>query len=205
VAFQVIPRERAFFDLLERASDGVSRGAAELAALIDELPHGEDRWRTIQDLEHAGDALTHRIMALLANTFVTPMDRQDIHRLASWLDDVLDSQEAVSDLLILHGVAEPIPHLRQQADVLVRATTAVVDVMGSLRSYGANGRTWADITRLEREGDRIYRRGVAELFSGEYRAMDVLKWKDILHEMEQAIDRCEDIADTVESIVLKHA
>ena len=205
MAFQVIPRERAFFDLLERASDGVSRGAAELAALIDELPHGEDRWRTIQDLEHAGDALTHRIMALLANTFVTPMDRQDIHRLASWLDDVLDSQEAVSDLLILHGVAEPIPHLRQQADVLVRATTAVVDVMGSLRSYGANGRTWADITRLEREGDRIYRRGVAELFSGEYRAMDVLKWKDILHEMEQAIDRCEDIANTVESIVLKHA
>jgi uncharacterized protein len=205
VPFQVIPRERAFFDLLERASEGVSRGAAELAALIDELPHGEDRWRTIQDLEHAGDALTHRIMALLANTFVTPMDRQDIHRLASWLDDVLDSQEAVSDLLILHGVAEPIPHLRQQADVLVRATTAVVDVMGSLRSYGANGRTWADITRLEREGDRIYRRGVAELFSGEYRAMDVLKWKDILHEMEQAIDRCEDIANTVESIVLKHA
>ena len=205
MAFQVIPRERAFFDLLERASEGVSRGAVELAALIDELPHGEDRWRTIQDLEHAGDALTHRIMALLANTFVTPMDRQDIHRLASWLDDVLDSQEAVSDLLILHGVAEPIPHLRQQADVLVRATTAVVDVMGSLRSYGANGRTWADITRLEREGDRIYRRGVAELFSGEYRAMDVLKWKDILHEMEQAIDRCEDIANTVESIVLKHA
>jgi uncharacterized protein len=205
VAFQVIPRERAFFDLLEQASEGVARGAAELAALIDELPHGEDRWRTIQDLEHAGDALTHRIMALLANTFVTPMDRQDIHRLASWLDDVLDSQEAVSDLLILHGVAEPIPHLRQQADVLVRATTAVVDVMGSLRSYGANGRTWADITRLEREGDRIYRRAVAELFSGEYRAMDVLKWKDILHEMEQAIDRCEDIANTVESIVLKHA
>jgi len=205
VAFQVIPRERAFFDLLERAADGVAEGARELAALVDELPHGEERWRRIQDLEHAGDDMTHRILSLLATTFVTPMDRQDIHRLASWLDDVLDSQEAVSDLLILHGVAEPIPQLRQQADVLVRATEAVVQVMRSLRSYGANGRTWADITRLEREGDRIYRRGVAALFSGEYRAMDVLKWKDILHEMEQAIDRCEDIADTVESIVLKHA
>jgi predicted phosphate transport protein (TIGR00153 family) len=205
VTFQVIPRERAFFDLLERAADGVADGARELAALVDELPHGEERWRRIQDLEHAGDDMTHRILSLLANTFVTPMDRQDIHRLASWLDDVLDSQEAVSDLLILHGVAEPIPQLRQQADVLVRSTEAVVQVMRSLRSYGANGRTWADITRLEREGDRIYRRGVAALFSGEYRAMDVLKWKDILHEMEQAIDRCEDIADTVESIVLKHA
>jgi uncharacterized protein len=205
VTFQVIPRERAFFDLLERAADGVAEGARELAALVDELPHGEDRWRRIQDLEHAGDDLTHRILALLANTFVTPMDRQDIHRLASWLDDVLDSQEAVSDLLILHAVAEPIPQLRQQAEVLVRATEAVVQVMRSLRSYGANGRTWADITRLEREGDRVYRRGVAALFSGDYRAMDVLKWKDILSEMEQAIDRCEDIADTVESIVLKHA
>ena len=145
------------------------------------------------------------MMSLLANTFVTPVDRQDIHRLASWLDDVLDSQEAVSDLLILHAVAAPIPQLRQQANVLVRATQAVVLTMRSLRTFGAAGKTWADITRLEREGDRVYRRGLADLFSGGYRPMEVLKWKDILLEMEHAIDRCEDIADTVESIVLKHA
>jgi uncharacterized protein len=205
VTFQVIPRELAFFDLLEQAADGAATGARELAALIDELPHGEERWRRIRDLEHAGDDLTHRILSLLANTFVTPVDREDIHQLASMTDDVLDSLEAVSDLLVLHAIAEPVPHLRQQADVLVRATDAVSAVMRSLRSYGANGRTWADITRLEREGDRVYRRAVADLFSGEYRPMEVLKWKDILHEMEQAIDRCEDIADTVESIVLKHA
>jgi uncharacterized protein len=205
VAFQVIPRERAFFDLLEQAAENVSTGARELAALIEELPHGEERWRRIQDLEHEGDDLTHRMMSLLANTFVTPIDRQDIHRLASLLDDVLDSAEAVSDLLILHAISEPIPQLRQQADVLARAAAAVVQVVRSLRSYGAIGGTWADITRLEREGDRVYRRGVAELFSGDYHPMEVLKWKDILHEMEQAIDRCEDIADTVESIVLKHA
>jgi uncharacterized protein Yka (UPF0111/DUF47 family) len=205
VTFQVIPRERAFFDLLEQAADGVAQGARELAALVDDLPHGEERWRRIQDLEDAGDDLTHRMMALLATTFVTPVDRQDIHRLASWLDDVLDSMHAVSDLLVLHAVNEPIPHLRQQADVLVRATGAVVRVVGGLRSYGAAGRDWAEITRLEREGDRIYRRAVAALFSGEHRPMEVLKWKDLLGEMEAAIDRCEDIADAVESIVLKHA
>jgi uncharacterized protein len=205
VTFQVIPRERAFFDLLEQAAEGVAQGARELDALIDDLPHGEERYRRIQDLEHAGDDLTHRMMALLATTFVTPVDRQDIHRLASWLDDVLDSMEAVSDLLVLHAVNEPIPHLRQQADVLVRATRAVVRVVGGLRSYGAAGRDWAEITRLEREGDRIYRRAVAALFSGDHRPMEVLKWKDLLGEMEAAIDRCEDIADAVESIVLKHA
>jgi predicted phosphate transport protein (TIGR00153 family) len=205
VTFQVIPRERAFFDLLEQAAEGVAQGARELDALIDDLPHGEERYRRIQDLEHAGDDLTHRMMALLATTFVTPVDRQDIHRLASWLDDVLDSMEAVSDLLVLHAVNEPIPHLRQQVDVLVRATRAVVRVVGGLRSYGAAGRDWAEITRLEREGDRIYRRAVAALFSGDHRPMEVLKWKDLLGEMEAAIDRCEDIADAVESIVLKHA
>lgn len=205
MTFQVIPRERAFFDLLEQAADGVAQGARELAALVDDLPHGEERWRRIQDLEDAGDDLTHRMMALLATTFVTPVDRQDIHRLASWLDDVIDSMHAVSDLLVLHAVNEPIPHLRQQADVLVRATGAVVRVVGGLRTYGAAGRDWAEITRLEREGDRIYRRAVAALFSGEHRPMEVLKWKDLLGEMEAAIDRCEDIADAVESIVLKHA
>ena len=159
----------------------------------------------VRDLEHAGDDLTHEILATLNTTFVTPFDRHDIHHLASAIDDVVDAQEAVADLLVLHEIDEPIPQLRQQTEVLVRATLAVASAVRGLQALDEVDRAWADIRRLEHEGDRIYRRAVAELYSGDYRAMDVLKWKDILHEMETAIDRCEDIANIIESIALKQA
>jgi predicted phosphate transport protein (TIGR00153 family) len=205
VVFQVIPRERAFFDLLERAADTAALGARELADLVDDTGAAAVHSARIQELEHDGDDLTHQIMATLNTTFVTPFDRQDIHDLASSIDDVLDGQEAVADLLVLLHIEEPIPHLRQQTDVLVRATKAVALAVRGLRSIGEVDRLWADINRLEREGDRVYRRAVADLYSGDYKAMDVLKWKDILREMEAAIDSCEDIADVIESIALKQA
>lgn len=203
--FQVIPRERAFFDLLEHAADNVSAGAGELRDLVLDIGAAPERSERIRQLEHDGDDLTHQIMALLNTTFVTPVDRHDIHHLASSLDDVLDATEAVSDLLVLHRISEPIPHLRQQTEVLVSATTAVARAMRSLRAPGSSDRAWVDIIRFERDGDHVYRRGVAALYSGDYGAMEVLKWKDILAQMESAIDRCEDIANTIESVVLKHA
>ncbi|HEX9124370.1 MAG TPA: DUF47 family protein [Actinomycetota bacterium] len=203
--FQVIPRERAFFDLLEQAAEGVVAGARELRELVGDFGHAEEHGRRIRDLEHEGDDLTHRMLAMLNTTFVTPLDRHDIHHLASSLDDVLDAQEAVADLLVLHRIEEPIPHLRLQTEVLVGATEAVARAMGALRSPRAADRAWIDIIRLEREGDHVYRRIVAELYSGNYRAMDVLKWRDIVEAIEHAVDRCEDIANTIESVVLKHA
>jgi len=205
VPFQVIPREQAFFDLLDRAADGVVTGARELAAMVADLGAAEGRSQRIQEIEHAGDELTHQAIALLNTTFVTPMDRQDIHRLATWLDDVLDAQEAVSDLLVLHRIREPISELGLQADILVRASEAIAAGIRGLRWMSDPELSRREITRLEREGDRVYRRGVARLFSGDHKAMEVLKWKDILEQMEAAIDRCEDIADVIESILVKQA
>jgi len=205
VPFRVIPREQAFFDLLEQAADGVADGARELLALVDDFGHADAHGRRIQELEREGDELTHRIMGLLNTTFVTPIDRHDIHHLASSLDDVLDGQEAVSDLLVLHHVQTPIPQLRQQAEILLGATRAAARAVRGLRSPHAIARPWVEILRFERDGDHVFRRAVAALYSGDYKAMDVLKWKDILEEMESAIDRCEDIANTVESIVVKLA
>src|SRR5438045_1217099 len=206
MVFQVIPRERAFFDLLERAADNAADGARELAAMVEDTGGASGYAGRVRDLEHVGDDLTHEILETLNTTFVTPFDRHDIHHLASAIDDVLDCQEAVADLLVLHAIQEPIPQFRQQTEVLVRATTAIVEAVRGLQFLDEVDRTtWADVKRLEREGDRIYRRAVAELYSGEYRAMDVLKWKDILHEMETAMDRCEDIANIIESIALKQA
>ncbi len=205
MVFQVIPRERLFYDLLELAADGVAVGARELVDLIDALPDAAEQHRRIRELEHEGDDLTHRIMATLNSTFVTPFDRQDIHTLASNLDDVLDAIEAVSDLLVLHRVEEPLPALRQQADVLVQITMAVAREVRHLRTLSSVERDWSDINRLEREGDHIYRRATADLFSGDHPAIEVLKWKDIVDQVEDAIDRCQSISNTMESIALKYA
>jgi len=205
VPFQVIPRELAFFDLFERSADGVEKATAELSVLLDDLGEADRHAQRIVDLEHAGDEITHEILALLHTTFVVPIDRHDIVHLSSSLDDILDSVDAVADLLVLHGITEPIPQFRPLVDVLVRAASAVGRGVRDLRSYRRIDRDAAEIRRHEREGDWVYRRAVAALYSGDYKAMDVLRWKDLLEQTEEAIDRCEDIANTLESLALKHA
>ncbi|MGE5458993.1 MAG: DUF47 domain-containing protein [Solirubrobacterales bacterium] len=203
--YQVIPRELAFFDLLDQAAEGTARAAIVLRELVDELGSPTERTGVIRDLEHAGDDLTHRIAALLNITFVTPVDRQDIHELASHLDDVLDAVDEVAEMLVLYRIEEPLPQFRLQVDVLVGATNAVARAVAGLRSMTPTPRIMTEIVRLERDGDHVYRNAVAALFAGDFKAMEVLKWKDILDEMEEAIDRCEDVANAVESISLKYA
>jgi predicted phosphate transport protein (TIGR00153 family) len=205
VPFQVIPRELAFFDLFEQAADGVDRAAAELLRLLDDLPNAETYARRITDLEHEGDEITHRTLALLHTTFVVPIDRHEVVRLASSLDDILDGIEAVADLIALLGIKEPIPSFRPLVEVLARATQAVGRAIRNLRTFHRIERAAAEIKRQEREGDWVYRRAVASLYSGDYRAIDVLRWKDLLAYTEAAIDRCEDIANTIESVAVKRA
>ena len=202
--FQVIPKEHAFFELFQRAGANVARAAAELADLTGDLSGAEAKAGRIKGLEHEGDELTHQILALLNTTFVTPFDREDIYRLASTLDDILDAVEAVSDMLVLHRVDETLPELHQQATVLVRATEAMQLALARLRSLTDLNGHLVEINRLENEGDRVYRKTVAHLYSGDFKAMDVLKWKDLVDQMEEAIDGCEDIANVIESIALKH-
>jgi uncharacterized protein Yka (UPF0111/DUF47 family) len=205
VPFQVIPRELAFFDLFDRAAGGVLRAVVDLAILLDDLPNAERHAQRIRDLEHEGDDLTHQIIALVNTTFVTPFDRKDMHRLASSLDDVIDCVEGLADLLVLLRIAKPLPQFVQQIEVLRRATTAVAQAVRELRSLHPLEAVLTEIKRAEREGDWVYRRGVAELYSGDYEPMQVLMWKDLLHQGETALDKCEDIANTVESVLLKFA
>jgi uncharacterized protein Yka (UPF0111/DUF47 family) len=205
VPFQVIPRELAFFDLFDRAAGGVLRAVVDLAILLDDLPNAERHAQRIRDLEHEGDDLTHQIIALVNTTFVTPFDRKDMHRLASSLDDVIDCVEGLADLLVLLRIAKPLPQFVQQIEVLRRATTAVAQAVRELRSLHPLEAVLTEIKRAEREGDWVYRRGVAELYSGDYEPMQVLMWKDLLHQGETALDKCEDIANTIESVLLKFA
>ncbi len=201
--FQVIPRELIFYDLLEAAANNVAEGAGELLALVDDLPHVVEHAARIRALESAGDDLTHEIISTLNQTFVVPIDRHDILHLASALDDVLDFQEGIADLLELLPIDEVFPRFRTLVEVLARTCGAVVRTVGDLQVLRALPPDIAAIKRAEREGDFIYRRAIADLYSGDYRPLEVLMWKDLLHQVESAIDRCEDVANQIESVVAK--
>jgi predicted phosphate transport protein (TIGR00153 family) len=203
--FQVIPRSHDFYELFDRAAANMAETAELLNKLMTDFRDPEAAHAEIRQREHEGDEITHEIMRALNTTFVTPFDREDIHSLASRVDDILDGMEAVADLLVLHHIEEILPEMRQQAEVLARAADQTYQAMTQLRGFAGLDQYWVEINRLENEGDRVYRKTVAHLFSGEFKAMDVLKWKDLVDQMEAAIDGCEDVANTLESIVLKHA
>jgi hypothetical protein len=202
---RILPREESFYDLFEKAAGNLSEGARLLMKLLTDFDDPESSHAEIRQREHEGDEITHQIIRALNTTFVTPFDREDIHRLASNIDDILDAIEAVSDLLVLHRIEQVLPEMRQLGEVLSRAADQVQLAMAELRGFAGLDKYWVEINRLENEGDRVYRKTVAHLFSGEYKAMDVLKWKDLVDQLEAAIDGCEDVANTLESIVLKHA
>jgi predicted phosphate transport protein (TIGR00153 family) len=202
---RILPREESFYDLFEKSSANLSEAARLLIKLLTDFHDPDSGHAEIQQREHEGDEITHQIIRALNTTFVTPFDREDIHRLASGMDDILDAIEAVADLLVLHRIEQILPEMRQQADVLSRSADQVQQAMSGLRGFAGLDKYWVEINRLENEGDRVYRKTVAHLFSGEYKAMDVLKWKDLVDQLEAAIDGCEDVANTMESIVLKHA
>jgi predicted phosphate transport protein (TIGR00153 family) len=203
--FRLIPRDEGFFNLFVRQADHVAEAAEVFLDLVSEFHDVPQKATLIHDLEHEADETTHQVMRRLNTTFVTPIDHEDIHKLATTLDDVLDHIDAAADMFVLHKIEAPLPEMKAQADVLVRAARATRQALGMLPKYGELPRFWVEINRLENEGDRIYRQATADLFGGDFKAMDVLKWKDILDEVEAAIDTLEDVANTLEGISLKQA
>ena len=201
--FRLIPREESFFDLFELMAQKVQAGADALVELLADYSDIDRKAGRVLDIEHEGDEVTHEVMRRLNTTFITPFDREDIHHLASNLDDVLDHIEAAAEYLQLHRIEEPLPQMKSLADTLALAAKITAESMPHLRKMQGMENYWVEINRLENEGDRFYRRTIAELFSGDYKAMDVLKYKDIIEEIETAIDRLEDVANTIEGIVLK--
>lgn len=200
---RVVSAEASFFDLFETMAAKVSQGADELLELLQNYSDVDRKTGRVLDTEHEGDEITHEIIRRLNTTFITPFDREDIHLLASSLDDVLDHIEAAAEDLQLYGIETPLPQIVLQADTLAQAAKKTSEAMPGLRKMKNLDEYWVEINRLENEGDRSYRRTIAELFSGDYKAMDVLKYKEVIEEIEQGIDRLEDVANTIESIFLK--
>jgi uncharacterized protein len=200
-----IPREKAFFDLFTRDAENLVEGAMLLKKMVDDFSDPKAAFKAIVDAEHAGDAITYEIISTLNATFVTPLDREDIHALASGIDDVMDYIEAAADMMILHNVESPTEAVRSQCGVLIRACSAVLECVQRLQSFKGLEPYWKQVHDIEKEGDKVFRQTVAELFNGSFKAMEVLKWKEIYDQVEAAIDQCEKIADTLEAVVLKNA
>jgi predicted phosphate transport protein (TIGR00153 family) len=207
VKLKVSQRGTAFFELFVASAENLSASAELLKDLVDDYRDVEIKARRIQEREHEGDQVTHDIIRRLNTTFITPLDREDIYQLATDLDDVMDAIEEASDLFVLHAIETPLPQMRAQADVLLRAARQTEEALRELPKMGKAKLEpyWVEINSLENEGDKLFRRAMADLFSGDYRAMDVLKWKEVIEALEEALDGLENVANTIESVVLKHA
>jgi predicted phosphate transport protein (TIGR00153 family) len=187
------------------SANNLVTGARLLVELISDGADREAIAEKMRACEHAGDEFTHAIMRRLNESFITPFDREDIYRLASTLDDVMDFMEAAADLVLLYKIEE-LPHdVVGQVEVLERAAELTAEAMPRLRGLRDLSEYWIEINRLENQGDQTYRRLLAELFSGDYDALTVLKFKEVIDQLEAAADAFEHVANTVETIAVKES
>ena len=203
---RLTPQANVFYDMFTASANNVLDGAHTLHALITgPTADREALNRQLRDEEHRGDDRTHNILREVNSTFVTPIDREDIYRLASRLDDVMDFFEAAGDLIVLYELDALPQEMQQLADLLVRAAEMTAAAMPRLRSLKNLSDYWIEVNRIENEADKLYRRFVARLFSGEYDALTVLKLKEVAEQLEAAADAFENVADTVETIAVKES
>ena len=204
---RLIPREERFFDLFEAASENVVAGAKLLARMVRDYDQAPEIAGKILEVEHEGDITAHEIMDRLNRTFITPIDHEDIRSLASRLDDVVDYIEATADRMLLYETGKPAQEMTDLVDVLVETTVEMDKAVRKLRDL-KQGRRILDhcieINRLENEGDRISRAALAKLFRSAD-PISAIKWREIYEHVETAIDKCEDVANIIESVVVKNA
>ncbi|MFZ0139503.1 MAG: DUF47 family protein [Aeromicrobium sp.] len=203
--FRIRPLESSFYELFSEAASHLVHGAGLLAQTLDESSDKNAIAEQMREAEHDADETTHKIVRTVNSTFITPFDREDIYRLASSLDDVMDFMEEAVDLLGLYEIDTLPAEFAPQVEVLQRATQMTADAMPRLRTMKDLEEYWIEINRLENQGDRSYRRIVADLFSGSHKTLDVLKLKDIVDSLEHAIDALESVANTVEQIAVKES
>jgi predicted phosphate transport protein (TIGR00153 family) len=205
VRFRLVPSNDEFFAVFSDAARNLATCVGHLATAVADPTRVAAEHQQVKACERKGDEFTRDLLRRLDSTFVTPFDREDIHALAEGIDDVVDDVYHLSELLYLVPTPTILPELVEQADVLMRMAAATVELIDHLAAMKGMRPMLDEIDSLESQGDQIYRRTVARLFSGELPALEVLKWKDIIQSAEDAIDAIEDVADTVASILVKHA
>ena len=206
--FSLIPKEMVFFDLFEEAAKNAHHGALALQELLADFTNVPDKVRRIKDIEHAGDKITHTTIEKLNQTFITPLDREDIHELICRLDDIIDLIDTAVARMHLYKIDKPTEDAKALAKVLVNATKIITELLPKMRNLKLSSsllQHCIEIHTAENEGDRIEQHALAALFENGHDPIFIIKWKDIYEELESATDRCEDVANVIEGIVLKNA
>jgi predicted phosphate transport protein (TIGR00153 family) len=204
-SFRLIPRDEHFFDLFVEDAANVLEGARQLEAMLRSYDNPDKAAKKIRETEHKGDELSHNIGRRLEATFVTPFDREEIHALISGLDDILDLVEEAADTFVLYNITSPTKTSIKQAALVVQSCETLHQALLNLKGFKDLERFVIEVHRLENEGDRLARSAIAGLFDDGTKTIDVLKWKDIYALLEDTIDKCEDVAQLIERIVVKHA
>lgn len=203
---KLLPREENFLIQFNRTAEIIVEAAKALDALATDFTDVEMKVGKIKHLEHEGDQVTHQTFALLSRTWITPIDREDIHDLTKQLDDVLDLIDAAAARLVLFKIPAPTPEMKAFTHLIVQSAEAIQRAMGLLSDL-KNSRGILDacieINRLENEADSVNRRAIGRLFEKEKDPFTLLKWKEIYEVLESAEDACEDVANVLEQIVLK--
>ena len=208
VRFPFMPREEKFFELFIESAQNMVKASHVLREMVNSWEFIDGRVAEITELEHQGDTITHQIMAQLNRTFVTPFDREDIAQLAHTMDDVTDFIHAAADAMFIYKIESPTQRAKELADIIVQAAAEVERAIGKLRRRADLKQILercVEINRLENMADRVFRAAVAELFDDTTDIAQIIKWREIYEHMESATDRCEDVANVLEGVALKHA
>ena len=206
--FPFLPRENRFFELFEESAQNMVKASQVLKEMLNTWEFVGERVAEITELEHVGDTITHQIMAQLNRTFVTPFDREDIALLAHTLDDVTDFIHAAADAMLIYKVEGPTRRAKELSEIIIQAASEVERAIPHLRrrvELKQIPRYCVEINRLENMADRVFRAAMAELFDDTVDIAQVIKWREIYEHLEAATDRCEDVANVLEGVALKHA
>lgn len=205
MAFRLIPRDTGFYVLFNEAAENAAAAARVLREVLNGLPASADLVDKVVEHERKGDQITRTIFGRLDTAIITPFDREDIQAMTDKLDDAVDDMRSAADLVRLHHVAEPIRGVREMADLIVDAADATVRLFLKLPKLRDLRPELDEIDDLESQGDALHRETTARLFSGHYDAFTVLKWMDIVENMEKTLNRFERTSDLISTIALKHA
>lgn len=205
--FGLIPKEEKFFQLFREMTENIIAGARLLKDMLDNFENPADSQRRIKDIEHKGDSLTHEIIKRLNKTFITPLDREDIHSLAGKLDDILDLIDASAQRVIMYNVDSIPPEAKSLGFIILQSCHAVDKAVAMLgkKTNEQIFEACVEINALENEADRVSREAISRLFDEEKDPIQLIKWKEIYETLEKATDKCEDAANILESVVVKNA
>jgi hypothetical protein len=202
---QLIPRDEKFFDLFREQAENIHKAAQMLVSLFDDYREVEKQVSEIKFIEHKGDQITHALMMKLNKTFITPFDREDIHALGSALDDVLDLVDAAASRLVIYKVTQVTPGAQQLSRVILHGTEIILKAVAQLNKPQNMLKYTEQLTLLEEEADHIKGQCIARLFEDSSDPIEIIKWKEIYEVLEATTDKCEDVGNVLEAVVLKSA